>query len=243
MLTIQTLPWLLRHSYSHTHKLPTHFTNCHLSCVGIKYHSMKSNSCCFRNHRLWLTWLLLLSLFLQISSTHHRFYQLGRHLRTAAPREPEAKGSGEPMRSREGVRWPLSVSNQRRGWSINRRSCLQRGVTTSFKRDSAVKKRELEARSTLSDRPLVLVNLPTVALTSQSDLPTLIVWCESESTLHFAVRCDVREGFPATNGRGAHGSIRSIPHGKIHSVGCKKPWYWGLNALCNFGPKMNTEAY
>lgn len=147
------------------------------------------------------------------------------------------------MRSWEGVRWPPLVSNQHGGLSISRRGRLRRGVTASFKRDSAVKKRKLEARSTLSDRPLVLVNLPTVAWTSLSDLPTLIVWCESESTLHFAFRCDVKGGFPATSGRGAHGSIRSIPHGKIHFMSCKKPWHWGLNALCNFSPNMIIEAH
>ncbi len=147
------------------------------------------------------------------------------------------------MRSREGVRWPPPVSNQHSGFSISRRGRLRRGVTASFKRDSAVKKRELEARSTLSDRPLVLVNLPTVAWTSQSDLPTLIVWRESESTLRFAFRCDARGGFPATSGTGAHGSTRSIPRGKIHFMSCKKTRYWGLNALCIFSPKTTKEAH
>ncbi len=147
------------------------------------------------------------------------------------------------MRSREGVRWPPPVSNQHGEFSISRRGRLRRGVTASFKRDSALKKRELEAMSTLSDRPLLLVNLPTVAWTSQSDLPTLIVWRQSESTLLFPFRCDVRGGFPATSGTGTHGATRSIPRGKIHFMSCKKTRYLDLNALCIFSPKMTTEAH
>lgn len=245
MWDTQTAHWVLRpnHSHTHTYRLPTHFTDCHLSWMITEHNSMELNSSCFNEHRVWLARVLLLSLFLQISSTHHRFYQFGRHLRTAAPREPEAKGSGWPMRSREGVRRPPPLSNQHGGFSISRRGRSRGGVTASFKRDSAVKKRELEARSILSDRPLVLVNLPTVAWTSQSDLPTLIVWRESESTLRFAFRCDARGGFPATSGSGAHGATRSIPRGKIHFTCCGKPRFWGLNALCIFSPKMTTEAH
>ncbi len=150
------------------------------------------------------------------------------------------------MRTREGLRWPPLVSNQHGEFSISRRGRLRRGVTASFKRDSALKKRELEARSTLSDRPLLLVNLPTVAWTSQSDLPTLIVWRQSESTLLFPFRCDARVGFAATSGTGAHGATRSIPRGKIHFMSCKKKHAIEVWMRCVFSalkwPQKHTKT-